>query len=263
MARLTKPEIAAHRQAEELLTLDRLNDDQRQFVLDNWQESANHINSDAAAFFTPSDLALDVALFSGCNTTGERRIRVIDLCAGIGTLGLAAWWRANRNADVTCVEKNPAYVAVGQKIFPEARWIVADVADLPPDIARGGFDVALANPPFGSRAKIKSPRFSGEDALAVVDIASRLVRMGGFIMPSGAVPFAYSGQHHYREKESLTYQRFHKATGIELSCESIDCSCYAEGWKGVRPSIEFVTADFDRPQDRAAPQLDQLQLFAA
>jgi predicted RNA methylase len=262
MARLTKPEIAAHRQAEALLTLDKLNDDQRQFVLDNWQESANHINGEAAAFFTPSDLALDAALFSGCNTSG-RTIRVIDLCAGIGTLGLAAWWRANRRAEVTCVEINPAYVEVGRKVFPEARWIVADVANLPPDIARGGFDVALANPPFGSRAKIKGPRFSGEDALAVVDIASRLARMGGFIMPSGAVPFAYSGQHHYQLRESRTYERFHAATGLELSCESIDCSCYAEGWKGVKPSIEFVTADFDFPQERAAPQLDQLQLFAA
>jgi hypothetical protein len=39
MARLSKQQIKAHQEAERLLQKDRLNDDEREFVLDNWQES--------------------------------------------------------------------------------------------------------------------------------------------------------------------------------------------------------------------------------
>lgn len=244
-----------------MLAADRINDDDRQFILDNWQEGAHHINGNAGAFFTPSDLALDAALFSGCNYGGE--LRVLDLCAGIGALGLAAWWRTGKQAQVTCLEINPDYVATGRKLFPEARWIEADVNALPAEIARGGFDVVLANPPFGSRAKIKGPRFSGEDALAVVDIASDLARLGGFIMPQGSLPFVFSGSQCYQQRQCEKYDRFHRLTGVELYCESIDCSYYADGWKGVKPAVEMVSADFtDLCAARsAARQVDGLPLF--
>jgi hypothetical protein len=254
VARLSKREIANHRAAEQLLTLDRLNDDQRQFVLDNWNEGAEHMNAAAGAFFTPSDLALDAALMAGCCSADDGRpLRVIDLCAGIGTLGLAAWWRSSKRAQVTCVEVNPAYVAVGRKLFPEAEWICASVNQLPSDL--GGFDVALANPPFGKVAKITGPRYSGEDELAVVDIASDLARWGGFILPVGSLPFSYSGNRFYQERENERYQRFTDRTGIELSCESVDCSCYADGWRGVSPRIEVVTADFDAVREARSAQV--------
>jgi predicted RNA methylase len=260
-----------HQHAEELLKLDRLNDDQRQEVLDNWQEGASHMNGASAAFFTPSGLALDLALMAGCNGYSPERapLKVLDLCAGIGCLGLAAWWRCSRNADVTCVEINPDYVAVGRKLFPEANWICADVDDLPREVARGGFDVVLANPPFGNMAKIKGPRFSGEDALALVDIASDLADHGGFILPSGSLPFRYSGTSYYQEITSAKYDRFHKATGVELTCESIDCGYYADEWHGVRPQVEAVTCYFNelqearRPTPQPQPELFGLPLFAA
>lgn len=262
MARLSKREIAAHNQAEQLLKLDRLNDDQRQFVLDNWNEGARHMNAAAAAFFTPSDLALDAALFSGCNYCSEREkpFRIIDLCAGIGTLGLAGWWRSGKRAQVTCVEINPDYVAIGKKLFPEARWICASVDDLPGDIGR--FDVALANPPFGKLCKIKGPRYSGEDELAVVDIASRIARHGGFILPSGSLPFIYSGQQCHQYRGTPKSDRFREMTGIELQCESIDCSCYAEGWRGVSPQVEVATCDFEALAAEAV-EIAPLPLVAA
>lgn len=265
MARLSKREIARHREAEELLKLDRLNDDQRQFVLDNWNEGARHMNAAAGAFFTPSDLALDAALMGGCCSADDNRpLRVLDLCAGIGTLGLAAWWRSGKRARVTCVEINPDYVAVGRKLFPEADWICGDVNRLPPGL--GGFDVAIANPPFGKVAKIKGPRYSGESELAVVDIASDLARWGCFILPSGSLPFTYSGRRYYERRENERYRRFTEATGIELECESIDCECYAESWNGVRPNVEVVTTDFESLPRRAVPvpgALDGLPLFMA
>jgi predicted RNA methylase len=268
MARLTKAEISRHNQAEELLQLEKLNDDQRQFILDNWNEGARHMNAAAGAFFTPSDLALDAALMGGCCSANDSRpLRVLDLCAGIGTLGLAAWWRSGKRAQVTCVEINPDYVAIGRKLFPEASWICADVNSLPPGL--GGFDVALANPPFGKVAKIAGPRYRGESDLAVVDIASDLARWGCFIMPTGSLPFTYSGRRYYeRRADNERYNAFTRATGIELECESIDCACYVDGWRGVRPSVEVVSTDFEslaRRQVKPAPiagELEGLPLFS-
>jgi hypothetical protein len=269
MAKLSKAQMKQHREAEELLQLPRLNDDQRQAVLDNWQEGAFHMNGAASAFFTPSGLALDLALMSGCNGYHNHEkppCKVLDLCAGIGCLGLAAWWRTCRHAEVTCVEINSDYVAVGRKLFPEAHWIEADINDLPAEIARGGFDVVLSNPPFGSMAKIKGPRFSGEDALAVVDIASDLADHGGFILPKGSLPFAYSGEHYYRgDVQSAKYERFNQLTGVELQCESIDCAYFADEWHGIRPQVEAVTTYFNELQAvrLAASREADLPLFAA
>ncbi len=233
MSRLSKAQIKAHREAEELLKLERLNDDQRTFVLDNWQESARHVNSAAGAFFTPSALAPSVV----CYARGAKTI--IDLCAGIGGLGLWAWWLSGGKAKVTCVEINPDYVAVGRKIFPEATWICASATE-----ATGYYDCAISNPPFGKTAKIVAPRYSGEDDLAVVDIASDLARWGVFILPQMSVPFEYSGKQHYQERPSAKYERFTKATGIELACESTDCSFARELWHGVAPTVEVASCDF-------------------
>jgi predicted RNA methylase len=239
VARLSKKEIKTHREAEALLAKDRLTDDEREFVLDNWQESAAHINSAAGAFFTPKGLALDAAIYAAGAT------RIIDLCAGIGALGLACWWRSNHRAEITCVEINPDYAAIGRKLLPEARWIVGSVDTLP-DL--GYFDCAISNPPFGKTAKIKGPRYSGEDDLSVVDIASDLARWGVFILPSMSCPFEYSGRPFYRLRQSAKHDRFAEKTGIELSCESIDCEYHRAAWKGVSPAVEVVSADFEEIQ---------------
>jgi len=253
MARLTKAEIKAHREAEAVLTKDVLTDDEREFVLTHWQEGANHVNSAVGAFFTPIGLALDVALFAGVQSSS---CSVIDLCAGIGALGLAAWWRSGCRASITCVEVNPAYVAVGRKLFPEGRWICADVTDLPGGL--GHFDRAIANPPFGHAARIKGPRYAGTTDLAVVDIASDLADFGAFILPSMSVPFQYSGQPYYRERPSRAYNDFQKMTKIDLSPESVDCSVY-DGWHGVRPQVEMVSADFTALKQLRGPA--QADLF--
>jgi predicted RNA methylase len=254
VARLSKAQIKLHREAEELLTLDHLDDDQREFVLDNWQESALHINSAAGAFFTPSGLAGDLALFSQADT-------VIDLCAGIGGLGLWNWWRSNRRAKVTCIEINPAYVAVGRKIFPEATWICASVETAP---TLGRFDIAIGNPPFGKTAKIKGPRYSGVDDLAVVDIASECADFGTFILPSNSCPFEYSGRDDYRARSTPVFDKFHAATGIDLTCEPIDCGYYKDDWRGVSPRVEVVGTDFtDVQASRLLHGRDLLSALAA
>lgn len=234
MARLSKKQIALHQEATELLDRGSLSDDEREFVLENWQESATHINSAAGAFFTPSGLARDTAIYTAGADT------IIDLCAGIGGLGLWAWWLSGRKAKLTCVEVNPDYVAVGQKLFPQATWICGSVED-----ATGFYDCAISNPPFGKTAKIRGPRYSGEDDLAVVDIAADLARWGVFILPGLSVPFEYSGRDAYRERHYAKAERFLKATGIALSCESTDAAFYRDNWRGVSPAVEVASACFD------------------
>jgi predicted RNA methylase len=259
MSRLSKAQIKAHQEAVAILSKDRLSDDEREFVLDNWQESANHVNSAAGAFFTPSGLGLDAALFLGLYEGG----RVIDLCAGIGCLALSSYWRWGHSPlELVCVEINPAYVDVGRKLLPEARWICAGVNDLPADI--GHFDRAISNPPFGKTAKIASPRYAGEDDLAVVDVASCLADFGTFILPGGSVPFEYSGCREYKNRSSAKYDRFTKATGIELTCESVDCEVYRNAWRGVKPRVEVVSADFTELLALRQPvQADMLDRIAA
>jgi hypothetical protein len=82
MASLTKQEAAQHAKACELLEKDVLTFDDKLFVVDWWQESANHVNSAAGAFFTPHGLARDLA-----TEVGGRKI--VDLCGGIGKLAFA------------------------------------------------------------------------------------------------------------------------------------------------------------------------------
>jgi hypothetical protein len=118
--KLTKRQAQQHAEAVRLVALDRdLTEDEKEFVLDHWQEAATARNALDGAFFTPAGLGIDLAI----EVNGDR---IIDLCAGIGRL---AWScrdrarRANNEAarELVCVERNPAYVAVGRKVVPEAR----------------------------------------------------------------------------------------------------------------------------------------------
>lgn len=104
-----------------------LNEDEREFVIENFYEGAQHMNALAGAFFTPLGLAQD---FSIHVAKGER---ILDLCAGIGRL---SWpcsfpdYGDKKRSEITCVELNPDYVRVGKAAIPSARWICADVFDL-------------------------------------------------------------------------------------------------------------------------------------
>lgn len=253
MARLSKKEAKLHAEACALLEKDVLTLDEREFVINNWNEGANHINSAAAAFFTPLELAFTFAIEAGgCRT-------LIDLCAGIGALSYAATQNHCREPfeRVVCVELNPDYAAVGRKIVPDAEWIVGSVQDLP---HLGHFDIAISNPPFGTVSKIAGPRYRGVADLAVIDIASDLADFGAFIIPQMSSPFELSGVPHYKVRPSAKYAAFHEATGIELtpSC-GIDCDYFKDQWRGVSPRVEVVCADFT--ELRALRQPAQSDLF--
>jgi hypothetical protein len=246
MAKLTKQQAKMHKQACDLLQKDVLTQDDKWFVLENLQESANHVNTTAGAFFTPSGLAHDFAIEIG----GGCGRRVIDLCAGIGALSFMCHERGRwdgKYPEIVCVELNPDYIAVGKKILPEATWICGSVFDLP-DLGR--FDFAISNPPFGATPRTggKGPRYTGDKfEYHVIDIASRIAGYGVFIIPQMSAGFRLSGQRNFERDETDAYKRFAEQTGLELhpGC-GIDCDFYRNDWHGVSVSVEVVTCEFEK-----------------
>jgi hypothetical protein len=252
MAKLTKAEAKAHGEALTLLEKDELTDDDRIFIMENWQESANHVNSIAGAFFTPHGLAMDAALDV---YYGEGRI--IDLCAGIGSLSLAAWWRgyydrrdSGKTLEMVCVELNPEYVALGRKMLPEAEWICGSIFDLP-DL--GHFTQAISNPPFGNiktggdwKGKYTGSKFE----YRTIEIASQIADCGMFIVPQQSAGFRYSGAAYYQHSDSgeftnREYAKFAEQTGIRLDAGvGVDTSVFDDAWHGVSPRVEIAIADF-------------------
>ncbi len=252
MAKLTKVEAKVHGEALTLLEKDELTDDDRIFIMENWQESANHVNSIAGAFFTPWRLARDAAL-----DVYSAEGRVIDLCAGIGSLSLAAWWQgyyerrdSGKTLELVCVELNPEYVEIGRKMLPEATWICGSIFDLP-DL--GHFDQAISNPPFGNiktggdwRGKYTGSKFE----FRTIEIASQIADCGMFIIPQQSAGFRYSGAQYYEHSDdgkisADQYQRFSQQTGIRLDAGvGVDTSVHDDDWHGVSPRVEIAIADF-------------------
>ncbi|NUS43494.1 MAG: methyltransferase, partial [Mycobacteriaceae bacterium] len=75
---LTRRQAKLHREACDLIDTDRdLDEDEKWFVLEHWQEAANPEHCLAGAYFTPLGLAGDMRI----NVVGTR---IVDLCAGIG-----------------------------------------------------------------------------------------------------------------------------------------------------------------------------------
>lgn len=257
MAKLSKAEAKAHQQACDLLQMDVLTPDEREFVMANWQESANHVNSAAGAFFTPYALAMDFAFDVG----GPK---VIDLCAGIGSLSRAVLDRhlyGEQTFEITCVEINPAYVEVGRKIVPEATWICADVFDvLAMDL--GKFDTAISNPPFGRIKRAegnKAPRYTGaEFEFHTIDIAAHLARSGTFIVPQMSAGFSYSGRSDYKRQTDGKAVEFQDKFGLffQAGC-GVDTAIYRDDWHGVAPMVEIVCVDFEGEQEAEDAPLSQ------
>jgi tRNA1(Val) A37 N6-methylase TrmN6 len=82
-------------------------------------------------------------------------IRLLDVGAGVGTVGICAAIRL-ADLDVTLVERSPELCRIGQRnivdngLFGRARVIEQDIATASPhpQLGDNGFDVVVANPPF-------------------------------------------------------------------------------------------------------------------
>lgn len=261
MAKLTRTQTKRHKAALDLLTQDRLTEHQQEQVFRDFHPGADHMTAESGAFFTPFDLAGDLALeISGAT-------RILDVCAGIGVLSAFAYWRsgyANRDAppvDIVCLERNSAYVEIGKQLCPWARWITGDVFDFGPEDL-GHFDIVIGNPPFGRvRRSANGPRYTGaETELHIIDHVARFATRGAFIIPAMSAPFQYSGVQCYARRTEGRGVDFERQTGITLDVGvGVDCSYYADQWQDVSPSVEIVSADFSEARPVQAP----LDLFEA
>lgn len=267
--KLTRAQIKKMQEIEQLLAVDRrLTTEERQFVLEHYQEGANNNNAAVGAFFTPQRLARDFAY-----EVPDRCDTLVDLCAGIGSLAFACEEKASR---IICVEQCAEYVRVGRKIMPEATWIHADVfGDWWKDF--DSFDAVISNPPFGSR--VSSSGFEGlytgkTFEYRVIELASRIADHGTFIVPQPSAPFRYSGARCYQETITADCGKFMEQTGIvmEMNC-GIDTTATRDEWHGVAPLCEIVVCPFDEMElmgaavqaraEMVAVPLAQMDLFAA
>ena len=224
----------------ELLAKETLTYDEKLYVMENWQEGAEHNNGSMGAFFTPINLANDFKLHISGN-------KIIDICAGIGALSFMYYhgFYHDQEPDITCVEINPAYVEIGKKLLPEANWICADISEIWKELGR--FDCAISNPPFGKKVKINSClNYKGLEAeYRVIEIASKLAKWGAFIVPQSSAPFAYSGRQCFKEHESNKYKKFFAETAIDFEMNvGVDTQIYINDWHGVMPMCEIVCCDF-------------------
>ncbi|WP_216916809.1 methyltransferase [Nocardia noduli] len=246
MGRLTRAQADAHREALGLAGLHRdLDEEEKRFVLAHYQESTGQTRAAQGAFFTPTDLADCMSL----DVVGNR---VIDLCAGIGALAFACRnlsEQANGRParEIVCVEADPAFVAVGMKLVPEATWVCADVFDIGRYRWRL-FDTAIANPPFGNRPRTgNAPGYLGSKfEYHVIALASHLARHGVFLVPQSSAPFKYSGGQAMRDGQGdAEYKRFSSGTGITLEpgC-SVDTAFHDPYWHQRPPRTEIVTTEF-------------------
>ena len=253
MARISKRLLKLHEQAETLLENDILTADQRHFVLDNFQESIYSDQSKSATFFTPRTMASEFIL----NTFGfihtDKTIKVIDLCAGIGSLSRALidYFGSSAKFDITCIEINSNNVDVGKKVVPEAKWIQGDVLDLDLILSLGQFDFAISNPPFGKVPTVSGkPSFNytgGEAEFKVLDIASVIANHVGFIVPQGSAGFKYSGQRQYTIDKTAKFSKFVEQTGIEVG-HGIPIDTSAPGidsFRNTNITVEFIEAETD------------------
>lgn len=246
--KLTKDQARRHKQACELLKKEVLTYEDKIFVLENWHEGAEHMNGTAGAFFTPSGLARDFQL--AVNRYG----RVIDLCAGIGSLSFHLMQQANFSSvkvDLVCLELNRNYIEVGKKIVPEATWIEGSVFDFDLIMSLGKFDQAISNPPFGniktgSSDEKKYLKYTGSDFdLKVIEVASIISDFGAFILPQMSTPFRYSGCNTMSEERTDKVKKFEEQTKLEyeMNC-GIDTSIYKDEWNGVCVICEVAIFDF-------------------
>lgn len=248
--KLTKQQSKLHLQAMDLIHSDkRLSEDDKYFILENYQESAQNLNALAGAFFTPEGLARDFSI----EVSGGH---IVDLCAGIGRLSFACEHKAK---SLTCVELNADYIEVGKRILPDANWVQSDALLFESSEL---FDVAISNPPFGNigTSKFKGNYSGSSFEYKVIEAASKISKRGVFILPQMSSGFRYSGVQCFEKQPSTDLEKFSKQTGIDLEhgC-GIDTSIYSKDWHGVSVICEVVLCDFEELHHEVA--LGQLDMW--
>jgi len=262
MAKLTKQEAKLFQEAEAILwdTNGRiLKDEEIEFVLRHWYPDAKNIQTIGASFFTPVEMSLAMMQLE----INHDVARVIDLCAGIGSLIYGLYhsdpWRKDYD-EVAAIEINPEFVKVGKRLFPDVMWVEGDVFDLPLlqhlKQAYGPFDVAVSNPPFGNPPGINKDltdwlSYQGKADLMVAEISIRIAERGGvMIMPQMSCQYGLSTPHH-GPTNSRVYKKWQKATGGIIETSSLDTRDFE--FRKASPLVEIVTTDGEALSQEGLP----------
>jgi len=241
MAKLTKKELSLHNEALDILEKDKLTDDERWFVLENWRPSAGDV-TDGNAYFTPMSVAQSVAI----ETIDQGHL--LDLCAGTGRLSLHVYLRARNvhwedKIQITAVESNPDFVEVGRKVLPMVNWICDDI--FRKDMWKGKrFTAVISNPPFGSRKRVDWLGYNGPMSLMALEIALRVSDAGAtFVLPKGYAEYAHT-RNGYKKQEPAHYMRkFLDMFGVEMSTSAFPTSDGSFSDTGIETEIISFASD--------------------
>jgi predicted RNA methylase len=236
----------------------RLTIEEREQILRDFREDAQHMNGLHGAFFTPRGLARDFAI--EVNGGASDDITILDLCAGIGAL---SYFCSGPGRQHVCVELNPDYVRVGRAVMPDAVWVCADAFDVSQYLQLGPFGWVISNPPFGAVPSPRIGKWSGADfELRLIEHASMLAPLGTFIVPQGSAPFTYSGRGEFlKVAADHKANKFQEVTGIRLESNcGIDTAQYRGDWHGVAPIVEVVVCEFENQPVHIVPEPEQLSL---
>ncbi|WP_346659972.1 hypothetical protein [Chryseolinea sp. H1M3-3] len=108
------------------------------------------------------------------------------------------------------------------------------------------FDLVISNPPSGvdmNKGDYSWLNYQGHRDLKALEICLRYGKNGMFILPSGSVPFKYSGAQYYddnKERYSQKFKKFlreNKDFNFSMQCDGIDASIYLEEWKNLAGGI--------------------------
>lgn len=244
--KIPKRELKRQNELLALTKKEKLTDEEIEQIYLEFNPAILDDISTNGVYFTPDGLASDAALFT------YRHGHLIDVCAGIGALSYNCLMRDHYEKNIksiTCIELNPRFVELGKKLLPQANWICASAFDqeLWDSITSGltdqRFDCMISNPPFGvPTVKDDSTNwlnYQGHRDLMVLELCLRYSKNGNFILPSGSVPFEYSGKPYYRNEVDRWSQKLkkflkeNKDYKFTMQCDGIDCSIYKDEWQNL------------------------------
>lgn len=262
MAKLTKQQRKMHDEAMDRLRGSPLSLEDREFVYRHLQPGATTDIGRGSAFFTPWDIAGEFQL----ETLNKRPKKVLDLCAGYGILSMLNYCydREPGAIEVTCLEINPDYVEIGQRLFPEAEWIRGDVFDAAEILAGRHFDEFFSNPPFGNVPNVNGKRRHAASRFeyAVAEIGMSLADTGTMIVLQGVPDWKYSGREGYCQIPNDKYAKWVASSGLRLAPNcGIDCSFEAFEHTSVTVDIalvERVESDEYEPEPAAMAPVGHL-----
>lgn len=242
LLKISKSATKAHEKAMAIVNSGRkLTVEDRFFIAENYHPMAEHNVGVNGIFFTPMSIAREMQI----ELLNKAKKRVLDLCAGIGRIALQTWYNhitcgGDEGIDIVCIENNPEFVRVGQRILPEASWVKADAFDEKTYKNLGWFDEVISNPPYGIKAN-NSWLHKHPSQYMAAEIAMKIADHAVFILPQSDCPFRMSGVKFFQYRTVGKYERFKQDTDIifEHNC-GIDTSIFENDWQGTKILTEIV-----------------------